>query len=360
MESGAKEIEEMLRYGDRLYDDGEITQAKDAYKKAMELGFESEHYDFAVDACLRLGPIFSRQNNYADMMKIYDNALVLTRTHSLKSKEPMVYKRVGDGYWRVGALGMAKQYYKKSEDTLHNIEDEHEKKLLSASLYIDGYGNLLDEEGKFREAVKYYKKSLSLLESLDSELDDGRIHLYNLYAKYNMGVAYERHGMSQEKLKKPAKRWFEEGLKHFEEARTMCKKSSYEFAISTLDAAFCYSKLGSLDNAARYTEQAVKILSEPKINAKDLLAWALMNKGVIARELNKFSDAVNNFKEAIEIYEDIGIHEWVAMVYSELGLTYKMMGNKKKSQEAYRRSKALIKEEDFGESPSQEEIKQAE
>ncbi|NIO29177.1 MAG: hypothetical protein GTO29_11565, partial [Candidatus Latescibacteria bacterium] len=66
----------------------------------------------------------------------------------------------------------------------------------------------------------------------------------------------------------------------------MCKKSSYEFAISTLDAGFCYSRIGSIDKAEHYTEQAVKILSKPRINAKDLLAWAFMNKGIIARERN--------------------------------------------------------------------------
>jgi tetratricopeptide (TPR) repeat protein len=361
MARDAGEIREALKRGDTLYDEGDFPQASEAYRDALVSGYESENFDLAVDACLRLGPLFSRQNNYADMLKAYENAILLVKTHKLKSREPLVYKRMGDGYWRVGALEMAKQYYKRCEETLDYIEDEYEKKLFSVSLYIDGYGNLLDEEGEFNEAIKYYKKSLGLLESLSEESDDEKIKLYNLYAKYNIGVAYERHGLFQEKLNNSADKWFQEGIKHFEEVRTLCKSTSYEFAVSTLDAAFCYSKLGETDIAEKYTKNAVELLSTPKIDAKDLLAWAFMNKGIIARQQKDFSEAVRNFKKAIEIYENIGIHEWVAMVYHELGVTYKMMGKEEKSDEAYKKSKMLVKGEmTLGESSENEEVGQSE
>jgi len=345
MERDTREIEKILTDGDKLYDEGDIAQAKDTYNKVLKLGTAETRYDLVVDAYLRLGPIFSRQNEYSDMIKAYENALLLARTYKLKTKEPMIHKRLGDGYWRVGALTMARDYYRKCEETVDYIEDDAEKRFLIISLYIDGYGNLLDEEGKFKEAIEYYTKSLELLDGLRSKSKNDRAHVYTVYAKYNMGVAFERHGMSQEKMGKPARRWFREAVKRFEEVRDMCSSSSYEFAISTLDAGFCYSKLNSIKKADSYTEKALSILIKPQVNAKDLIAWGLMNRGIIARKRNDLNIALENFKQAIEIYEDIGIHEWVSMVYSELGLTYEMMGDKVKSREAYNRSKYLVREE---------------
>jgi tetratricopeptide (TPR) repeat protein len=336
-----REIQKLLGDGDSLYDKGNITQAKTVYKKVIRLGSMKKQYELVVDACLRLGPIYSRQNNYPNMIKAYEDALLVTRTYRLKSKEPMVYKRLGDGYWRIGALSMAKEYYKTCEECIDNVKSDNEKKFLTATLYIDGYGNIFDEEGKFREAIKYYRKSIELLEELNS--NDERVALYTTHAKYNMGVAYERHGMIQERLGKPAKKSFKEATKYFEEVRNAASKSSYEYAISTLDAGFCYSKLDLISKADTYTETALKILTKPQVDAKDLIAWGLMNKGIIARKMNEFDMAIDRFKEAIEIYEEIGIHEWISMVYSELGLTYNEMGDEEMSKEAYKRSREITK-----------------
>ncbi len=340
-EAREREIQKLLEEGDSLYDKGDITEAKTIYKKVIRLGSMAKQYDLVVDACLRLGPIYSRQNKYPSMIKAYEDALLVTRTYKLKSKEPMVYKRLGDGYWRIGALSMAKQYYRTCEECLDNVINDKERKFLTATLYIDGYGNILDEEGKFREAVKYYRKSIELLEGLNS--NDERIDLYTTHAKYNMGVAYERHGMSQERLGKPSKRMFKEATRYFEEVRKATEKTSYEYAISTLDAGFCYSKLDLISKADTYTECALRILKKPQVDAKDLVAWGLMNKGIIARKMNEFDTAIDKFKQAIEIYEEIGIHEWISMVYSELGLTYNEMGDEEMSIEAYKRSREIVK-----------------
>ncbi len=340
-EAREREIQKMLEDGDRLYDEGDITQAKIAYEKVIRLGSMTKQYELVVDACLRLGPIYSRQNKYPNMIKAYEDALLVTRTYKLRTKEPVVYKRLGDGYWRIGALSMAKHYYRTCEECMDKLIDDKERQFLTATLYIDGYGNILDEEGKFREAIKYYRKSIELLEGLNS--NDGRIDLYTTHAKYNMGVAYERHGMSQERLGKPSKRLYKEATKYFEEVRKATAKSSYEYAISTLDAGFCYSKLDLISKADTYTEAALKILAKPQVDAKDLVAWGLMNKGIIARKMNEFDIAIDKFKQAIEIYEEIGIHEWISMVYSELGLTYNEMGDEEMSMEAYKRSREIAK-----------------
>jgi tetratricopeptide (TPR) repeat protein len=360
MEKNTTEIKKMLNDGDKLYDEGDFAKAKSVYLKVIKLGSLGRSFGLVVDAWLRLGPIYSRQNDYPNMIRAYEDALLVTRTYRLRTKEPMVYKRLGDGYWRVGAFGMAKHYYRTCEETLENIEDQDEKKFLTATLYIDGYGNLMDEEGKFKEAIKYYQKSLGLLEDLSCASTDERIPLYATHARYNMGVAYERHGMSQEKLGRPAKKWFKEATRYFEAVRAKTSESSYEYAISTLDAGFCYSKLDLISKADTYTEMALGLLSKPQLDAKDLVAWAYMNKGIISRKRDNFEEAVLNFNRAIEIYEEIGIHDWISMVYSELGLTYEAMGEEEKSQEAYMRSRAIAKPEREVAAPLGEELEETE
>lgn len=343
--SDQTEIEKILRYGDKLYDEGNIDQAKETYAKVVTLGYVNKDFKTVVDACLRLGPIFSRQSDYPNMIKAYENALLVTKTYKLRAKEPTVYKRLGDGYWRVGAISMAKQYYDRCEEVLGCIESESEKKYLMASLYIDGYGNLLDEQGRFREAIKYYKKSLEILDALQPDARDERSHIYFLYATYNIGVAFERRGMSQERLGKHSKKWFREAVKHFEQVRDLCDHTTYEYAISTLDAGYCYSKLSMIPLAEKYTDEALRILSKPSINAKDLVAWGHMNRGVIARKKVDFEAAILYFNKAIELYDAIGIHEWISMVYSELAETYRQMGEEDKAQEALRRSRDVSKPE---------------
>ena len=83
--------------------------------------------------------------------------------------------------------------------------------------------------------------------------------------------------------------------------------------------------LNDFDNALKYFNEAIEIISKLKNNNNALIASIYNNKGLVNIKLAKNDDAIKDFKEAIQIKPDF------TEGYNNLGIVFQNMGEKYES-----------------------------
>jgi len=115
----------------------------------------------------KIAEAYDSLNKIDKSLETYKKALAGRKTNAI------ILSKIGEIYHRMGKLDEALLYYKKIT--------KNEPLTENARIAYLNMGNILDDQGNFKEAIKYYKKSLTI-----SQKDD-RVY-------YSLGVTYKHMG----------------------------------------------------------------------------------------------------------------------------------------------------------------------
>jgi CHAT domain-containing protein len=184
-------------------------------------------------------------------------------------------------------------------------------------------------QGKFNDAAQHLQQALTHFENagLSATLDAAR-------TMATLGFALKSTGKTTQA---------EQQLIMALEIRKKLLPAEHELLAATYnDLGFVYSKSDN-DKALEYYDQATALYE--KIHGKEhpKIAIALINTGIVYRDLEFYGDAVNNFESALSIWDKIYAqpHPQKAFTLLNLGETYMKMKDLKAALGYYERALAM-------------------
>lgn len=285
------------------------------YKKAIQ----------HLNICLKIDPnsykVYEKLSKIHESLGDYKASLKYCRA-GLKMTQgtEAVYTFKTNSAWLYTCLNQYARAQKECDDILKK-KKQMGKQVLGDTYVILGVLNMA--QGNFRKADLYYKKSLKIREAMG---DKKRIAACYL----DLGVNY------QQKFN------IRLSEKYYARALDIYKEIGYQENI-----LLTYNNMGTLFSdydLARAEEYYLKALKQAKlIGARVTTAFLYINLGSI--NVNRLMDyqAQQNYRYALEIAKDVGLHE--AVIVSNLGLSelHRGKGNLKRGKNhlttAYRLAK---------------------
>jgi len=261
------------------------------------------------------------------------------------------FMKAGQSSRHAGKLTLALQQYNKALERALQKNDPH---LMAICLLpiAEIYLTL----GKFDDALDQYQRALSLFKELDDKQAIAQTlneigNIYDLWGQYDISFKYYRESIKiQRQIDDPRgmgenlndigdlyREWkqYADALKFYQGALALHKKIAYlpGIALNLNDIGNIYEKLGEHQKALEFYSKALdiqKTLKEPKERLRGL-SQTLKDMGIVARKLKKIDKALSYHKKALEIVKEARDVHYTAEYAFELGLDYKILGEKEKA-----------------------------
>ncbi|MEM2899471.1 MAG: tetratricopeptide repeat protein, partial [Thermoplasmata archaeon] len=107
-----------------------------------------------------------------------------------------------------------------------------------------------------------------------------------------------------------------------------------------MNAAETCARLGDLENAEKYANEALKIFK--KLDEKYMIASYYTIMGIIGVKRKAWDDAEKSFNESVSIFEEINIPYYKAIAYFELGKMFRYKGELENARKNFEHSLAIL------------------
>jgi tetratricopeptide (TPR) repeat protein len=219
-------------------------------------------------------------------------------------------------FW--GTLGLILNQTGKFEDAIECYKltltlakqvfgERHER----VAIYLNNLGEVYRELGKFNKAIDYYEKAYSIFQDLFRTE-----HPYIATTLSNLGLVYKKLGEYDKAIE-----LYKKALATFKETHRERHPHTAQI-INNLGSA--YESLGEIQRAIAFYDKALKIDREHYGELHPNVAIHLNNLGLAYNSLGKFQKAIAFYKKALDI--DINIytefHPKVATRFNNIGLAY--------------------------------------
>jgi len=256
-------------------------------------------------------------NRLYERQELFDRNLPGTLTEALK-KNPLLEKSFlsGKKYENEYKFEEAIKVYKKC---LNDLSIPEEDKIAFNILM----GNCYFFLSKLNEAEKHFKEVLNILKRAENKMEKlpakstALGNIGNIY--HNLGKPDEALGCYRQALEINRKLGYEQGTAH-----------------NLNNIGTLYNELGKHDEAFKCQKEALEI--GKKYKDEQIIANSLNNIGVIYTDSGKPEEALKLFQEALELNEKNKYKEGIANVFNNLGLAYSKLRETDQALNYYERA----------------------
>jgi tetratricopeptide (TPR) repeat protein len=230
------------------------------------------------------------------------------------------------GWFRLGRLMIKIAQFDKAEQVFEIILDRTTDEKEKGQIYYY-LGRIKKEQGKYREAITYYEKSLKIRQKTLPANHPDLATSYN-----NIGLVYKN---MEEYLK---------AFSYYEKALEIDQKTLPAnhplLATSYNNIGGLYKKMREYSKALSYYEKALEIDQKSLPANHPLLATSYNNIGGLYRNMGEYSKALSYYEKALEIDQKAlsANHPDLATSYNNIGLLYKNMGKHSKAFSYYEKA----------------------
>ncbi|MBK9248655.1 MAG: tetratricopeptide repeat-containing sensor histidine kinase [Ignavibacteria bacterium] len=278
---------------------------------------QTEKYKILEDTCL-----FS--SNYSKALLFSEKYLELANETRDKKQIATGYRLIGRTYWLQGKLSASLENLFKALQLYQEINDSYGMAKTSVSIGVN-YAKL-DEYDK---ALKYYMIARQKFEILDDELGLAQTYINSsdMYLNINDRKRALVEGV--------------EALRRYKigSMRTIGPDSNMGVAMSLGKLAEIYRVDGNLDSAIHLYKQALVI--ERNINHKHGIATTLLFMIDILFKQQKFGEAENLAKEALDVSKEIEAVDLTSNALRDLAIIYKQNKNYEKALDYFEQYQAV-------------------
>jgi tetratricopeptide (TPR) repeat protein len=203
-------------------------------------------------------------------------------------------------YSIAGELAIKLSKYEEAEKyfntVIYMLRDKRDTSNIKYIEALNNIGGALDQQYKFKDAIRYYREALDVLLEQNNSFES------NLY----FGLIYNNLGGAYLALSD-----FEESEKYLALAlktREKNNETTNEIAITKNNLAEIFrlqKKLTKSENLLKESKASLKNTYKEYTEKHPTLALTLNNLGNLYLEMEKYSDAKENFKQALDIWETI-------------------------------------------------------
>lgn len=304
----------------------------DLLYKSLQLAYEIKDTVRIVDVEFTTGYIFQVSNsekiNTFDSAKVhYFNALTLLDYKEDKDQKYMIYIQLGDLHENINKT-ISFRYFEKALAIAEEIEyaDNFQLYLAQRIAYIT---IKLD---KYQQSILYSLKVIEILDRMKNEKD--KISYLNY-----IGNSYYELGQ------------FDKALSYyFQELELRRKYNVNPLNDDFLDKlAKVYTALEQYDKALEYYKRAFEIYNNQKNNRKDnkllITAQYYSKIGLTYYYKTDYNNSMDYYSKALDIIEKLKDEESLkgkSIIYNNLALNYKAMGQIEKALQTIKKSEEII------------------
>ena len=229
------------------------------------------------------------------------------------------WHRMGELMLRVGDFNGAEQLY---IELLKNTDNERTK-----AVYYNQLGWAKKDQGEYKEAVKYYEKSIEIKERTLSKNHPDLATYYN-----NIALVYNNMGEYSKALE-----YYE---KDIEITKIALPKNHPDLATSYNNIALVYKNMSEYSKALEYYEKSHKICEMALPKNLPNLAISYNNIALVYNDMGEYSKALEYYERSIEIRK-ITLpknHPELAISYNNIASVYYNMKKYSKALELFERA----------------------
>lgn len=223
--------------------------------------------------------------------------LIIPAGKTFSNKQPSEFQRIINFIEKDidSALILMTEYYNKSLN--NNV-------LWETAISSEALGLIYEKMEEHRKALDYYIISLQQLEKTDST---------NKIAEVNIAIGLMHYWIGEYEL---ATDYYMRAIKLGEELN-----NNNILARSYQNMAMLYSIINDIELSLKYYDKALRIANEnPELLSNK--AGILQNVGIIYANQEKPELAIQNYKQALEIYNSLGETVNQAIIYNNMGVLF--------------------------------------
>ncbi|CAF1089796.1 unnamed protein product [Adineta steineri] len=224
--------------------------------------------------------------------------------------------RLGLVLWKMGQFDKAEDIY---QVLLDQIKDDKDRTLIYHRL-----GCIKDDQGKYQEALTFYKKSLTIYQKTLPPNHPDLAKSYN-----NIGVVHDNMGN------------YPKALSYYEKTLEIDQQSlppnHPDLASPYNNIGLVHKNMGNYPKALSYFQKALEIQQQSLPPNHPDLASPYNNIGLVHKNMGNYPKALSYYEKAIEIQQQSlpPNHPDLAMSYNNIGNVHSNMSNYSKARTFY-------------------------
>lgn len=274
------------------------------YKKLIDFGRLNDY-----------AQIYRLNGKYNDAVEIYDFMSSTLQEYLNPIQFAMLYSNIAEISEKIGEFGNTEKYYRSALENLEkNLESDDER----IAIVCNNLGSLFSTLSRYDEAEEYLQRSLDI-----QYKQHGDEHIETISSYNNLATLY-----TQKNEYDKAEILF---LKSLKLSLEILGEMHPRTAIAYGNLAELYRKKGNYDfkKIEDLYNKSIEILKKLHGDNHDSIAGAYNNKGELYRDNDNSRNAIEYYKKALTIYDEIfdnEKHPDIAAVYNNMGLAYDSLG----------------------------------
>ncbi|HYQ87715.1 MAG TPA: tetratricopeptide repeat protein [Bacteroidota bacterium] len=302
----------LLGIGNIFKQHGRLDKAEQMYGMVIGYGRKANHSDYAAEALLRRGEVYSLQARWVQAAHDLDSS----RQLFLKSNNAVAVARIdnifGANDAEQGHIKKAEQWFAKA---LRRFERSKQKPMTGTVMM--NLGIVKNIAGNWDEALSYYRRALPFFQEAG---DLTRI----AELRHNMGMSYHSKGN------------YQEAIREFDKSLVFSQQlyNPRLIGLSELGKASAYFRLNDRPLALVFCNQALGHFTA--VNSRLCIADGYKLKGMIFREMKEYNLAETYFQSSLLINEEHTNLLNLAETHHEIGIMHRQRRRRKAADASFR------------------------
>jgi len=253
---------------------------------------------------------------------VRNSLLDIVGKHVEQAKREGVYNRETRYYYEIRLVKQKLRTLELEEvrEILDNLKADYTEPHRWLDL-LTRFGNYYLQRGDLIEAHKQFEEALKICDS--AALQDWKSRILD-----TLGMVTRRLGQLEK-----AAHYHEQALQEYYQAQL---QDQDHLAAILNNLCYVQSLEGEYDSAYNYCQMALQIREERGID--QAIAATHSTIGELYRNWNRYNEALQHYDEALRVFEAQNDRVWIARLYSYRGAVYRLVGNLKQAEEDLRRS----------------------
>jgi tetratricopeptide (TPR) repeat protein len=231
-----------------------------------------------------------------------------------------------EGWYRLGLVLHKMGHFQKSQQVYEILLEQATNESDNAPIYNE-LGLMKYEQGEYKEAITFYKKSLEIEENIVPCRHNNLAGSHN-----NIGIVYAKIGV------------YSEALSYYEKAlavQQLSLPSNHPDLTATYNnIGLVYKNMGEYPKALLFYKKALEIKQKSLPSNHPDLAISYNNIGAVCYNMGNYLEALLSYEKALKIQQQSlpSNHPNFANSYNNIGVVYYNMGNYSEALSSYEKA----------------------
>ncbi|WP_420631901.1 tetratricopeptide repeat protein [Candidatus Leptofilum sp.] len=315
-----KEAEALHNLGETYRQLGDAVRAEDYYKQSLAIARDIGDRTRLERILNSMGKVFLDSGEFKEAAQLFKQTLTISRQIGDRVGEGEVLSNLAELYFASGHIDRAIEYYGYALTIAHESNDR--RKTIKNVLRL---GDLYLRNGDIDEALAHYENGLISAQEITDQVQE-------LTAFGKLGEAFDVQGNYTE-----SGRMYKRGLLL---ARERNNREVEQLMLQKLAKA--YELWGDFSRAVTYLEQSLAMVEADENVLAQILHWGELAQ--LFRKLNQPRPAEEAYEKRLELAQSLNEHGVVAETLSDLGDLSRVMGAHSEAMDFYKDALELAEE----------------